>query len=76
LTKYWGFGAFCLAAARPLLFPGPFQRFTHAATAALIRKAGSSGYFREDAGRCLMYLLAPPKSATVFVETAQGSVPG
>jgi hypothetical protein len=42
------------------------------ATAVLIRKAGSSGYFSEDVGRCLIYLITPPKSAAVFVETAPG----
>ena len=42
------------------------------ANAALVRKAGSSGYFRDDAGHCLIYLITPPKSAAVFVETAPG----
>lgn len=40
------------------------------ASAAVIRRAGTSGYFGEDAGRCLVYLVLPPKSAVVFVETA------
>jgi hypothetical protein len=34
--------------------------------------ARRGGYFRADAGRCLIYLLTPPKSAVVFVETAPG----
>jgi hypothetical protein len=42
------------------------------ADAALVRAAGASGYFREDAGRCLIYLITPPRSAAVFVETARG----
>jgi hypothetical protein len=42
------------------------------ASAALIRKAGPSGYFSEDAGRCLVYLITLPKTAVVFVETAPG----
>ena len=42
------------------------------AKAALIRKATSSGYFSDDVGRCLIYLITPPKSAAVFVETAPG----
>jgi hypothetical protein len=40
------------------------------ASAAVVRRAGPSGYFSEDAGRCLVYLVTPPKSAVVFVETA------
>jgi hypothetical protein len=39
---------------------------------ALIRMARRRGYFREDAGRCLIYLITPPESAVVFVETAPG----
>jgi hypothetical protein len=39
---------------------------------ALIQSAGRTGYFREDSGRCLIYLITPPKSAVVFVETAPG----
>lgn len=42
------------------------------AKAARVEAARRSGYFREDAGRCLVYLLTPPKSAVVFVETAPG----
>jgi hypothetical protein len=42
------------------------------ANPARIEKARRSGYFREDAGRCLIYLITPPKSAVVFVETAPG----
>lgn len=42
------------------------------AGSALIQTAGSSGYFREDAGRCLIYLITPSKGAVVFVETAPG----
>ena len=42
------------------------------AIAARIEKARRSGYFHEDAGRCLIYLITPPKSAAVFVETAPG----
>lgn len=39
---------------------------------ARIEKAGRSGYFREDAGRCLIWLITPRKRAVVFVETAPG----
>jgi hypothetical protein len=42
------------------------------ADAALVRTAGTSGYFREEAGRCLIYLVTPSKSALVFVEAAPG----
>ena len=42
------------------------------AKTARIETARISGYFREYAGRCLIYLLTPPKSAVVFVETAPG----
>lgn len=42
------------------------------ANTARIERARRSGYFREDAGRCLIYLITPPKSAVVFVETAPG----
>jgi hypothetical protein len=42
------------------------------AMSASIRTAGSSGYFRDQAGRCLVYVIALPKSALVFVETALG----
>jgi hypothetical protein len=42
------------------------------AITALVRRAGSRGYFSEDAGRCLIYLITPPRSAVVFVETAPG----
>ena len=38
---------------------------------ARITRAKRRGYFREDAGRCLIYLIARP-SAAVFVETAPG----
>jgi hypothetical protein len=39
-----------------------------------IEQARRSGYFREDAGRCLIYVFTPPKSAVVFVEIAAGAV--
>jgi hypothetical protein len=42
------------------------------ADAALVRTAGSTGYFREFAGRCVVYLVGPPGSAVVFVEAARG----
>jgi len=42
------------------------------ADTALVRAAGSGGYFSDDAGRCLIYLITPPRSAVVFVETARG----
>lgn len=42
------------------------------AGAALVRRAAATGYFGEDAGRCLIYLITPPRSAAVFVETAPG----
>jgi hypothetical protein len=42
------------------------------ANTARIERARRSGYFSEDAGRCLIYLITPPKSAVVFVETAPG----
>jgi len=42
------------------------------ATSASIRTAGRSGYFRGQAGRCLVYVIQLPKSAVVFVETAPG----
>lgn len=42
------------------------------ADAALVGRAAATGYFREYAGRCLIYLITPPKSAAVFVETAPG----
>ena len=42
------------------------------ADAALVRSAAATGYFREEAGRCLVYLITPPKSDAVFVETAPG----
>ena len=42
------------------------------AESARIQTAGRSGYFRQDAGRCLIYLITPPKDAVVFVETAPG----
>jgi hypothetical protein len=42
------------------------------ADTALVRTAGSTGYFSEAAGRCSIYLLTPPRSAVVFVETARG----
>lgn len=42
------------------------------ADSARIQTASRSGYFREYAGRCLIYLITPPKSAVVFVEKAPG----
>ena len=42
------------------------------AETALVRTAGSRGYFSEAAGRCSVYLIAPPGGAVVFVETARG----
>src|SRR5436305_2176242 len=42
------------------------------ADSALIRTAGRGGYFREYAGRCLIYLITPPKGAVVFVEATRG----
>ena len=42
------------------------------ASAALIRRGGSSGYFGDFVGRCLVYLVEPPK-AVVFVETSRGT---
>jgi hypothetical protein len=42
------------------------------AGSALVRRTGRTGYFSEDAGRCLIYLITPPKSAAVFVETSRG----
>jgi hypothetical protein len=42
------------------------------ADSASIQTATRSGYFREDAGRCLIYVITPPKSAAVFVEAAPG----
>lgn len=39
---------------------------------ALVRTAGSTGYFSDVAGRCSVYLIAPARSAAVFVETARG----
>jgi hypothetical protein len=47
------------------------QRAPNAAAARLTRARGG-GYLREYAGRCLIYLIAPPKSAVVYVETAPG----
>ena len=41
------------------------------ANEALIRTARGTGYFADDSGRCLVYLIARP-SAVVFVETARG----
>ena len=41
------------------------------ADSARIQTAKRSGYFHEDAGRCLIYLIARP-SAAVFVETGLG----
>jgi hypothetical protein len=38
---------------------------------ALVRAAGSSGYFGDYSGRCLIYLVARQRAA-VFVETAVG----
>jgi hypothetical protein len=51
--------------------PAAKQRAPKAGS-ALVRPAGTTGYFSEDAGRCLIYLITPPKSAAVFVETAPG----
>lgn len=42
------------------------------ADAALIQTARRTGYFREEAGRCLIWLITPPKTAVVFVEIAPG----
>jgi hypothetical protein len=42
------------------------------ADAALVRSAGSSGYFGDYAGRCLVYLIELPKRAVVFVEASRG----
>jgi hypothetical protein len=40
------------------------------ARSAHIAKAKRGGYFGAYAGRCLVYLVTPPKTAAVFVETA------
>lgn len=45
---------------------------TPKADAALIETAKRSGYFRSYAGRCLIWLITPPKTAVVFVENAPG----
>lgn len=42
------------------------------AHSARIQTAGRSGYFREQAGRCLIYVITPRKRAAVFVEAARG----
>ncbi len=42
------------------------------ATTARVRTAERSGYFADDAGRCLVYVIAPSESAVVLVETAPG----
>jgi hypothetical protein len=42
------------------------------ADSASIQMATRSGYFSEEAGRCMIYLITPPKSAAVFIETAPG----
>lgn len=42
------------------------------ADSALVRAAGARGYFSQAAGRCSIYLIAPPGSAVVFVETSRG----
>lgn len=47
------------------------QRATKA-DSALVQMAPSSGYFRQYANRCLVYLITPPKSAVVLVETTPG----
>ena len=39
---------------------------------ALVRTAGSRGYFSDHAGRCLVYLVTASRKAAVFVETARG----
>jgi hypothetical protein len=41
------------------------------ADSALVRAAGSTGYFRDSAGRCLVYVTAP-HGAVIFVEAARG----
>jgi hypothetical protein len=46
---------------------------TPKAISARIRTAGRTGYFRDQAGRCLVYVIKLPKSAVVFVETAPGA---
>lgn len=43
------------------------------ANAALVRPAGTSGYFGDHAGRCLVYLVTASTKAVVFVETARGT---
>jgi hypothetical protein len=42
------------------------------ANAALVRRAGTSGYFGDHAGRCLVYLVTSSTKPVVFVETAHG----
>jgi hypothetical protein len=41
-------------------------------TTASVRTAGRSGYFADDAGRCLVYVIAPSESAVVLAEAAPG----
>ena len=41
------------------------------AGSALVQRAGRSGYFHEDAGRCLIYFVTP-ESGVAFVEAAPG----
>ncbi|HEY3551725.1 MAG TPA: hypothetical protein VGK69_11810 [Gaiellaceae bacterium] len=43
------------------------------AETALVRRGGSSGYFSNFVGRCLVYLVERPKRAVVFVETSRGT---
>jgi hypothetical protein len=43
------------------------------AQTAVVRRAGASGYFSDDAGRCLVYVITPLKGAVVFVETRPGT---
>jgi hypothetical protein len=42
------------------------------ADAAIVESARRGGYFSEDAGRCLVWLITPSKGAVVFVESAPG----
>jgi hypothetical protein len=39
---------------------------------AIVPVAGGSGYFRDYADRCLVYLISAHRAAAVFVETARG----
>lgn len=42
------------------------------ADGARVQTATRSGYFSEDAGRCLIYVITPHKSSVVFIETEPG----